>query len=142
MGPTGIRDILEAYLESHDAAWFAPDGLYTIMPAMRRFAGREAIAGALDLFYRRAFSPAWIDVHQTVVDPSGLLAAVEFSFKGRPAGGASVPARGAPVPAGGDPVTVPMVGLYEFREGKIACARIYYDHTAFLGRHPDLGHGP
>lgn len=120
------RYILDAYLESHDPGYYAEDAVYTVIALDRQFRGREAIAGILDLYYRTAFSPVWTDIRHTLIDLDGGLAVVEFTFKGRHTG------EFLAAPASGRSVEVPMVGMYEFRDGKITNTRLYYDGADFL----------
>lgn len=126
MAGSQTRYILEAYLESHDPGYYAEDAVYTVVALGRQFRGREAIATILDLFYRTAFSPVWTEIRHTVIDLDGGLAVVEFTFKGRHA------AEFLAVPASGRSVEVPMIGIYEFRDGKITKTRLYYDGADFL----------
>ncbi|MGH2452203.1 MAG: ester cyclase [bacterium] len=120
------RYILEAYLESHDPGYYAEDAVYTVVALDQQFRGREAIATILDLYYRTAFSPVWTEIRHTVIGLDGGLAVVEFTFNGRHA------AKFLNVPASGRSVEVPMVGMYEFRDGKITKTRLYYDSADFL----------
>ena len=135
MAGSQARYILDAYLESHDPGYYAEDAVYTVVALAQQFRGREAIAGILDLYYRTAFSPVWTEIRHTLVDLDGGLAVVEFTFKGRHT------AEFLTVPASERSVEVPMVGIYEFRNGKIAKTRLYYDSADFLRQMGAAGAG-
>ena len=121
-----IREVFDAYAETHDAKYFAPDAVFTDVPQVRDFTGREAIHGMLDMFYHGAFADAWADVKHKVVDTERNVAALEFVLNGRHTadlGG---------LPPTGRTVQMPMLAIYEFRGDQIQRGRLYYDKGEFF----------
>ena len=80
--PDDIRNVIEAYAQSHDPKHFADDAVFTQMALPQPFTGREAIAGMLRLFYEDAFSDAQGELRTVAADTQRGLGFIEFTFRG------------------------------------------------------------
>ena len=124
--PDDIRNVIEAYAQSHDPKHFADDAVFTQMALPQPFTGREAIAGMLRLFYEDAFSDAQGELRTVAADTQRGLGFIEFTFRGRHTGALMA------IQPSGRQVEVPMLGVYEIGGGKIQQARLYYDMATLL----------
>jgi len=124
--PDDIRNVIEAYAQSHDPKHFADDAVFTQMALPQPFTGRDAIAGMLRLFYEDAFSDAQGELRTVAADTQRGLGFIEFTFRGRHTGALMA------IQPSGRQVEVPMLGVYEIGGGKIQQARLYYDMATLL----------
>jgi steroid delta-isomerase-like uncharacterized protein len=124
--PDDIRNVIEAYAQSHDPKHFADDAVFTQMALPQPFTGREAIAGMLRLFYEDAFSDAQGELRTVAADTQRGLGFIEFTFRGCHTGALMA------IQPSGRQVEVPMLGVYEIGGGKIRQARLYYDMATLL----------
>jgi steroid delta-isomerase-like uncharacterized protein len=130
------RAVIEAYAQSHDPQFFAPDAVYTDMARACPVAGREAIAAMLRSVFYETFSDAAVTLHRAAADAGQGIGLVECTFRGRHTG----------TLLGIQPtfrqVELPMLAIYEVEHGEIRRARQYYDVATLLrqlGREPETG---
>lgn len=121
MGSNETRQLLERYLQGHDATALAADAVFTVMGTGQRAKGPTEIGGLLEFFYHRAFD-AKAETKSLVVD--GDRAVLEADFVGRHIG------EFGDLKPTGKSVRVPLCVTYEVRRGKIAEAHVYFETDA------------
>lgn len=97
------------------AAYFTEDAVYHNIP-MKPVEGRAAIAAALGGMQATMLSRGWEVLHQ-VADADVVMNERIDRFT-----------------VGGRPIEIPVVGVFELREGKIAAWRDYFDLAMFQKR--------
>lgn len=125
MSPQESLQVIEAYFQNHDGQYLAEHVEFCDMTAPQPFRGREAVQGALHLFYSEAFSDASAQTHNVVAADNGVV--IVFVFHGTHTG-----ELGGIAPTG-KVVAVPMCAYYSVAHGQIQLVRLYYD-TATLRR--------
>lgn len=117
------RQVLEAYLATHDPSWIAPDAIFHEIASGQDYIGREAIAGMLHYVYQVAFEAQAEQVATVVGEGAAVL---EAAIVGTHTG------EFARVPATGRAVRIPLVVSYRIAEGQIQEANVYLLLSSFL----------
>jgi len=125
----GSLEVFVAFMADHDAGYYAEDAEFHVMAMPEPYVGREAIAGALGVFYGGAFTDTHVDYLSLVAD--GHRVVLEFVYHGTNTGDFMH------WPATGARVRVPMMGIYEVHDGLIMRGRLYFDFATLLIQ---LGH--
>ncbi|TMB59037.1 MAG: ester cyclase [Chloroflexi bacterium] len=123
-----IRDLVEAYAQSRDPLYFAPEAVLEQVSLGRLVRGRTAIGAMLRALYLEAFSEVHEELRRVVVDDTRRIGVVESLFTGRHAH------ETLGLPLTGGQVKVPIVGVYEIEERLIVRGRLYFDVATLLGR--------
>jgi steroid delta-isomerase-like uncharacterized protein len=121
------RRLLEQYAASHheDLSMMADDVVFTTMATGDKAVGRDALHEMLHHVYNVAFD-AHAETRAVIVDDSHAV--LEATIVGRHIG------EFAGVPATGKDVRIPLCVVYDFRDGKIAHGRVYFEIPAFLAQ--------
>lgn len=117
------REVVERYLNGHDASKLADDAVFVVMATGQESKGREAIGQLLDYFYNKAFS-ATFEQKDLVVGEDGK-AVLEADFIGMQ----NLEFAGVR-PVSGKEVHVPLCVKYNVKDGKIVRANIYFETDA------------
>jgi steroid delta-isomerase-like uncharacterized protein len=119
------REVMARYFEAHqpDASLFTPDVAFTVMGTGDTHRGPEAVRQMLNYFYRDAFD-AHAEPRNVLFD--GEHAVWEGHFVGVHKG------EFAGLPASGKKVCVPLVVLYDLKDGLIHKARVYLEMPVLL----------
>ncbi|HSJ53034.1 MAG TPA: ester cyclase [Anaerolineae bacterium] len=123
---TGNRhEALARYLESEepDASLLAPDVAFTVMATGDTYRGPEGVRQMLDYFYQDAFD-ARSEARNVILD--GDHAVWEGHFVGEHTG------EFVGLPATGKKVCVPLVVLYDLKDGLIHKGRVYLELPVLL----------
>jgi len=110
MSPEETAAALDAYLGDEGLDRLAGDAVYTEMGTREEWRGREAIGKTLNRLYTVLYDASSHERHRVV---GAGTAAVEYDFKGRRR-------------PGGEEVSIPLCVVYEFADGLITNARIYF----------------
>lgn len=125
----GSLQVFMAFLEEHDPAFYAEDGVFHVLALGEPFRGRAAIAEALATFYGGAFTDTDVEYRTLLADGHRVVA--EFVYSGTNTGELMG------MPATDRRITVPMLGIYEIKGGLIRYGRLYYDVATMMRQ---LGH--
>lgn len=126
MDPGAVNgEAVAAYVRSHDASLLEDDAVVVDVTSGLRWEGRAAIADMLDYLYRVAFDAHLEDV-RLVVGREAVV--VEATFVGRHL------AEFAGIQPSGAMVRVPLVALYDVRDGRISAARIHFSVASFMAQ--------
>jgi len=109
--------------EEPDESLLAPDVAFTVMGTGDTYRGPEAVGQMLDYFYRVAFD-ARADARNVLID--GDHAVWEGHFIGEHTG------EFVGLPATGKKVCVPLVVLYDLKDGLIHKGRVYLELPVLL----------
>jgi predicted ester cyclase len=120
----GSLEVLSAFVQEHDASFYAEDAEFHVMTMPEPFRGREAIAAALGMFYGGAFSDTHVE-HRTLLADGGRVV-LEFVYHGTNSG------EFMGMPPTGRRVTLPMLGIYEIEGDFIQRGRLYFDGAAMM----------
>lgn len=125
MSTGNTHERLARYFDSgeQDLSLLAPDVAFTVMATGDTFRGPEAVRQMLDYFYRDAFH-AHAEARNVFVD--GDHAAWEGHFVGEHTG------EFVGLPASGKKVCVPLVVLYDLKDGRIHKGRVYLELSVLL----------
>jgi steroid delta-isomerase-like uncharacterized protein len=121
--------VFRAFLQEHDASYYAEDGEFHIVGAGEPFIGRVAIAEALATLYGGAFTDTRVEIRSLLAD--GPRVVLEFVYNG------TNTAEFMGLPATDQRVTVPMLGIYEVHGDHIQVGRLYFDQATMMRQ---LGH--
>jgi steroid delta-isomerase-like uncharacterized protein len=121
------RKVLEQYAASQheDLSVMTDDVVFTTMATGEEVVGRDALREMLHHVYHVAFD-AHAEPRAMIVDDSHAV--LEGTIVGRHIG------EFAGVPATGKDVRIPLCVVYDFRDGKIARGRVYFEIPAFLAQ--------
>ncbi len=121
------RKVLEQYAASHheDLSVMTDDVVFTTMATGDEAVGRDALREMLHYVYHVAFD-AHAEPRAMIVDDSHAV--LEGTIVGRHIG------EFAGVPATGKDVRIPLCVVYDFRDGKIARGRVYFEIPVFLAQ--------
>lgn len=121
------RRILEQYVASHheDLSMMTDDVVFTTMATGDEAVGRDALREMLHHVYHVAFD-AHAEPRSMIVDDSHAV--LEGTIVGRHIG------EFAGVAATGKEVRIPLCVVYDFRDGRIARGRVYFEIPAFLAQ--------
>lgn len=121
------REIIQRYLDSphQDVSMMAPDVVFRDMGTGQEYRTPERVLALLDYFYREAFE-ATAELRNLLVGEG--VAVVEVDFVGRHV------SEFAGVPGTGKDVRVPLVVVYDVRDGMIVEGRFYFQVPAFLAQ--------
>ncbi len=119
------RELLARYVESQepDASLLAPDVTFTVMATGDIYRGPEGVGQMLDYFYRDAFA-AHAEARNVLFD--GDHAVWEGHFIGEHTG------EFAGLPATGRKVCVPLLVIYDLKDGLVHKGRIYLELPVLL----------
>ena len=121
------REVIGRYAAAQhaDVSMMAPDVVFRIMATGQEHRTPEGVVGMLDYFYHVAFD-AKAETKSMIVGQG--IAALEADFVGRHIG------EFAGVPPTGKEVRVPLVVIYDLRDGQIVEGRVYFEIPAFLAQ--------
>lgn len=127
MSVEATREVIERYIASNhsDLSAMAPDVVFRVMATGQEATGPEGVAALLEYFYHVAFD-AQAEPRNLVVGEG--VAALEADFVGKHIG------EFAGVAPTGKDVRVPLVVVYDLRDGQVIEARIYFEVPAFLAQ--------
>jgi steroid delta-isomerase-like uncharacterized protein len=115
---------LSEYLEKHDPTYLTDDATFTDVTSGMTWTGRDAISGMLGWMYHGVFDAHVEDV-RLIIGADGRSAVAEMTFVGRHI------AEFAGVPATDRDVRVPLVVVYDLRDGQISGARVHWNVASF-----------
>lgn len=115
--------IFNAYVQDHSASGYAANAVFHDMTLPEPFVGREAIADMLTAIYEVGFPGAEAEVKR--ITAAGNIVVLEFTFHGTNTGEF---AGNAPT---GKTISVPMIAVYNIRDGAIQEAWLYYDAAGY-----------
>jgi len=126
---TTARTLYDAWnrRDFDDFAELMADGEIVVTGSGQRFEGADG-ARAFAHMWADAFPDGRVAIDNTI--EAGDHVAVEFTGTGTQTGTLASPA--GDIPATGRSVTLKLCDVYEFREGKIASLRTYFDAAALL----------
>lgn len=121
------REVIERYASSShgDVSMMAPDVVFRDMATGQEYRTPEGVLGMLNFFYHVAFD-ADAELRNVVVGEG--VAVIEADFVGRHIG------EFAGVPPTNKDVRVPLVVVYDVRDGQIVEGRIYFQVPAFFAQ--------
>lgn len=125
----GSLEVFLGFIEEHDAAFYAEDAVFHVMAFPEPFVGRDAIGGALAVFYGGAFTDTHVEVTTLLADGNRVV--LEFVYNGTNTGELMG------MPPTDRRVSVPMLGIYEIEGDVIQYGRLYYDSATMMQQ---LGH--
>ncbi len=119
------RETMKRYFDSAhgDTSALAEDVVFTVMATGQENRGHEGVLGMLNYFYHVAFD-ATAEPRVTIFGENNAL--WEGEFVGKHIG------EFAGVPATGKNVRVPLSVVYDLKNGKITCGRVYFEMPALF----------
>ena len=121
----------EELMNNHDYE-AAVDLMYAkdavLVMSSTRIEGGQAIRAFMDEF-AKAFPDGKLTTSGVVEDDQSL--AVEYTFEGTHTGPLVVP-DGSELPATGNSVTIPLVSVFDMRNGKATEERMYFDNALLM----------